>query len=92
MIEAMKHKCTYPDCSYPCPDLPDCVDAEKQDADELLNIAYMSGLYDGKKAKKREWVGLTDEERADCLKGTDWQYDPESYAVVIEAKLKEKNT
>ena len=43
-------------------------------------------------AHKREWVGLTDEERADCLKGTDWQYDPEAYAVVIEAKLKERNT
>ena len=41
---------------------------------------------------KREWVGLTDEERYECLRGIDWQYDPESYAVVIEAKLKEKNT
>jgi bacterioferritin-associated ferredoxin len=40
----------------------------------------------------RPWVGLTDEEREDFLKKTDWQYDPESYAVVIEAKLKEKNT
>ena len=40
---------------------------------------------------KREWVGLTDEERYECLRGTDWQYDPESYAVVIESKLKEKN-
>ena len=40
---------------------------------------------------QRTWVGLTDEERYACLQGTDWQYDPESYAVVIEAKLKEKN-
>ena len=23
------HKCTYPHCSYPCMDLPDCVNAEK---------------------------------------------------------------
>ena len=43
-------------------------------------------------AAPRPWVGLTDEERENCLTGTDWQYDPESYAVVIEAKLKEKNT
>ena len=33
--------------------------AEKQEPDELT-IAYMSGLFDGK--KKREWKSLTDEE------------------------------
>jgi hypothetical protein len=41
--------------------------------------------------QKREWVGLTDEERYELLSKTDWSYDPESYAVLVEAKLKEKN-
>ena len=41
---------------------------------------------------KHEWVGLTDEERYELLSKADWAYDPESYAVLVEAKLKEKNT
>ena len=36
---------------------------------------------------KREWVGLTDEERADC-----WSSSAVQSAINIEAKLKEKNT
>ena len=65
-------------------------DARKQEADELT-IAYMSGLYDGKKKPKREWVGLTDEEieiiYADCN-----AWDKFEYERMLEAKLKEKNT
>ena len=90
-IEAMKHKCIYPDCPYPCLDLPDCMDAKKQEADELT-IAYMSGLYDGKKAKKREWIGLTDEEVKHEWEV--WRTNVPRYAGFakgIEAKLKEKN-
>jgi hypothetical protein len=34
----------------------------------------------------REWVGLTDEERADC-----WSSSAVQSAINIEAKLKEKN-
>ena len=37
---------------------------------------------------KREWVGLTDEERDEC----DWGQGERDYARIIEAKLKEKNT
>ena len=37
---------------------------------------------------QRTWVGLTDEERYELL---DKAYNPESYAVLVEAKLKEKN-
>jgi hypothetical protein len=52
-----------------------------------LTIAYMSGLYDGK--KKRPWVGLTDEE-------AQWFYDncrtPSNLIDMVEARLKEKNT
>jgi hypothetical protein len=55
-----------------------------QEPDELT-IAYMSGLYDGK--KKRPWVGLTDEDEIP------WDgVDAKSFAKAIEAKLKEKNT
>ena len=37
---------------------------------------------------KREWVGLTEEEREECLD----EYYRGSIAFAIEAKLKEKNT
>ena len=39
---------------------------------------------------KREWVGLTDEEIQECLKGLPTQ-TIDVYARRIEAKLKEKN-
>jgi hypothetical protein len=38
-------------------------------------------------AKERGWVGLTDEERAEC-----WNSSAVQSAINIEAKLKEKNT
>jgi hypothetical protein len=46
--------------------------------------------------KKKEWVGLTDEERAHCFDDVefnkvDWCPDHAQYAKAIEAKLKEKN-
>ena len=40
----------------------------------------------------REWVGLTDEEKADLFEGTAPYYNEADYADAIEAKLKEKNT
>ena len=40
---------------------------------------------------KKPWVGLTDEEIQDCLKGLPTQ-TIDVYARRIEAKLKEKNT
>jgi len=64
-------------------------EAEKPEPDDLT-IAYMTGLYDGKKQAKqeqdKEWVGLTDEDIEDC-------YIEELYlfAVALEAKLKQKN-
>jgi hypothetical protein len=57
--------------------------AEKQELDELT-IAYKSGFFDGK--KKREWVGLTDEEAAEC-----WNSSAVTTWKNIEAKLREKN-
>ena len=60
------------------------------DPDELT-IAYMSGVYEGK--KRKPWVGLTDEEIIKCwgqVSGTRYGYV--AFARAIEAKLKEKNT
>jgi hypothetical protein len=56
-----------------------------QEPDELT-IAYMSGLYDGK--KKRPWVGLTDEEIEEAYA------EPTMRKIyqAIETALKEKNT
>jgi len=47
--------------------------------------------------EKKEWVGLTDEERQRCFDDVEWNKvdwcpDHEQYAKAIEAKLKEKNT
>jgi hypothetical protein len=56
-----------------------------QEPDELT-IAYMSGLYDGK--KKRPWAGLTEEE-VEHIADSEWE---EAFVRLIEAKLKEKNT
>jgi len=49
--------------------------------------------------RKKEWVGLTDEDVEECIKAADYkqgQYRRTSYwahlVVSIEAKLKEKNT
>ena len=41
---------------------------------------------------QRQWVGLTDEERMDCIFATNWSKKPlMDTAKLIEAKLKEKN-
>jgi hypothetical protein len=44
--------------------------------------------------RKREWVGLTDEERMDILLNLNWdkKLSHMDTALAIEAKLKEKNT
>jgi hypothetical protein len=43
-------------------------------------------------AAQRQWVGLTDEERMDCIFATNWSKKPlMDTAKLIEAKLKEKN-
>ena len=44
-------------------------------------------------ASKREWVGLTLDERIELAKDVDWAIGAYcEYAEKIEAKLKEKNT
>jgi hypothetical protein len=60
-----------------------------QEPDELA-IAYMSGLYDGK--KKRPWVGLTDEEIQTIHDTYYRRMGPNEFARAIEAVLRSKNT
>jgi len=79
--------------NYKPPTTPPAAPVQEPDHGDELTIAYMSGLHDGK--KKREWVGLTDEEIKRIGKldlDSDYfglWYD---FAKAIEAKLKEKNT
>jgi hypothetical protein len=56
-----------------------------QEPDELT-IAYMSGLYDGK--KKRPWIGLTDVERSQLVT---LHHGWNEYGQAIEAALRSKN-
>jgi hypothetical protein len=56
-----------------------------QEPDELT-IAYMNGLYDGK--KKRPWVGLTDVERSQLVT---LHHGWNEYGQAIEAALRSKN-
>jgi hypothetical protein len=55
----------------------------KSDKDQLIKQAEEAF----ESAKERGWVGLTDEERAEC-----WNSSAVQSAINIEAKLKEKNT
>jgi hypothetical protein len=49
-------------------------------------VGYQEGWNDAQKPQ-RTWVGLTDEEAADC-----WSSNAKTTWKNIEAKLKEKNT
>jgi hypothetical protein len=60
-----------------------------QEPDELA-VAYLSGLYDGK--KKRPWVGLTYEEESELIRLAHNHAGIRFYIQAAEAKLKEKNT
>jgi hypothetical protein len=70
---------------------PVYVSQPAQEPDELT-IAYMSGLYDGK--KKRPWVGLTDEEIDACWNNLfgPGNYNRRNVYQAIEAALRSKNT
>ena len=49
----------------------------------------MQVIYEGAKKPKREWVGLTDEDISEIVRGT---HNTRSFVRAIESKLKEKNT
>jgi hypothetical protein len=76
------------DCARPQPAPPSTEDSSEVDHADELTIAYLDGVHTGKKIAKREWVGLTDEERLQIMDGNTHF----NMLVLAEAKLKEKNT
>ena len=67
--------------------------AEAEQEPDDLTIAYMSGFHDGK--KKREWVGLTDDEIDQGLLRSDYALQTahawRAGVVFAMTQLKEKN-
>jgi hypothetical protein len=53
-----------------------------------LYAVYLNGVYDGKKAAQRPWVGLTDEESQLIY---DMGRTPTGMMEMVEAMLKDKN-
>ena len=74
-----------------------CVYETIYDSDgERVLIIHMLDAYCMVNKAPREWVGLTEEEKAEIqmFKWWDWEdtFDLDGYTRAIEAKLKEKNT
>ena len=70
--------------------------AQPEQEPDDLTIAYMAGLSRGKDlAPQRTWVGLTDEEIADCAEKMEASDPTDSFWREffrgLEAKLKDKN-
>jgi hypothetical protein len=65
--------------------------AASRDIMELLALAFAGG-----RESRKEWVGLSVEDRADILSRKWWnfedEFDLEGFLWVTEAKLKEKNS
>jgi hypothetical protein len=73
---------------YTAPPAAPAAPVQEPDHGDELTIAYMSGLHDGK--KKRQWVGLTEQERNDIEDYCEMIIGKPTFDA-IEAKLKEKN-
>jgi len=59
--------------------------------DLMLEIGNL--MVQKRRAEKREWVGLTEDEAIELLPVGDWEIQSTlDFARAIEAKLKEKNT
>jgi hypothetical protein len=71
--------------------------AQPEQEPDDLTIAYMTGFHAGKNTPQRKWVGLTEEDKNNCLVSADpceCLAKPESHQLMedVEAKLKEKNS
>jgi hypothetical protein len=66
---------------------------QEPDNGDELTIAYMSGVHRGKELAaqpaQEPWMGLTHDERYECIHGE--SVDAWDIAEAVEAKLKEKN-
>ena len=92
-----EHQCKYPNCPYPCPDLPDCWDAEQPTryATTIGEGNFSANGFEGDWFKKpaqpsKPWVPLTDDEIDDIYMGAG-KHDL-IRAREIETKLREKNS
>ena len=95
-------QCTYPNCDYPCMNLPDCKKPEQEPVawmypDALCDKACLYLCTKGftqfpecaNTPPQRTWVGLSEEEEEDILR----RATSMNMAIAkTEAKLKEKNT
>jgi hypothetical protein len=72
------------------PAQPTTKDSLTVDHGDLLTIAYLDGVHTGKQLAKREWVGLTEEDREQHRDDYRSNIHDDEFAS-IEAKLREKN-
>jgi len=87
ILAAQPEQCTYPDCPYPCMDLPDCIEQEPViDKSAAIRIATVLGW-----TPQREWVGLDHHNKKKFSSWLDHKSDDEVFTA-IEALLKEMNT
>jgi hypothetical protein len=87
-------KCKYPNCDYPCMNLPDCQEQKPvkwsdYEPDGVHHTTSPSMKCEG--PQQRTWVSLTDDDRMELYKlfvdSDEWTYEK-----AIEARLKELNT
>jgi hypothetical protein len=66
----------------------------KDDVNDELTIAYMSGLHRGKELAQRTWVGLTADEMESLFQLATYMDDTDYIHMLMmaEDKLKKKNT
>jgi hypothetical protein len=84
------------DCNKPITAIKEALAQPEQESDDLT-IAYMTGFHAGKNTPQREWIGLTDEDKNNCLVSADpceCLAKPESHQLMedVEAKLRDKNS
>ena len=86
-------QCKYPDCNYPCIDLPDCMEQEPVADDFFRTIADKNPK--PFPSPQSTWVGLTEEEIMQIwggiIKYATSEVRIKNFARYIENKLKELN-
>jgi len=100
-MEAKQEQCKYPNCDYPCMNLPDCQQQgepvpEQEPLEHKITVSCRACGYSESfnmkinppTPQQRTWIGLTDEDDIDWEEGGNLK----DLVKAIEAKLKEKNT
>lgn len=66
--EALGHQCKYPDCNYPCPDLPDCQDADRCQQLEIEIKALEEKLAEARAQLDMPKIGCVNHDCEKCAK------------------------